>query len=566
MVSKRSKETKPWYVKLFSRARAFLGTFDYVGIVVALVFFCFSVLPSLLPRPWFYQAIISGVSLAVGYGIGAALSAIVRWSVNGEINLPRIAVLWAWRIVVALGPVVMLGYLYIGLKWQDEVRKLVGETSLAHHYYFRTLFLLVVVAFALVLLARAVRRATRLLIRVLDKYLPRRASIVIGLFFVVIFGWWLFSGVFYNFFVTTANRVYASKNDETPSGATKPETANRSGSAESLVSWQSLGYQGRAFIGRGPTTKDISLYTGEPATDPIRVYVGLKSAPNAATRAELAVKELERTHAFDRKVLVLATATGTGWLEPQATDSIEYMYGGDTAIVTQQYSYLPSWISFLVDTQNARDAGRELFDAVYAAWAARPADARPKLIAYGLSLGSFGGQAAYSGVNDMQRSLDGALFVGTPNDTELWRGITDQRDAGSPEWQPVYKGGTAVQFAATNSDLSGQNTVWKTPRILYLQHASDPVVWFNFNLLFHEPDWLKEPRGTDVSTQTRWYPVVTFLQVAIDQFFGVSVPNGHGHNYPDTMVNAWAAVVPPEDWTTAKAAKLQTIIANYQNE
>jgi len=102
--------------------------------------------------------------------------------------------------------------------------------------------------------------------------------------------------------------------------------------------------------------------------------------------------------------------------------------------------------------------------------------------------------------------------------------------------------------------------------VLYMQHASDPVVWFSFDLLLHEPDWLKEPRGPDVSPSMHWYPFVTFFQVAVDQFFGVSVPNGHGHNYPNSIVNEWGAVVPPSGWSQTKATALQAIINTYPNE
>jgi uncharacterized membrane protein len=242
------------------------------------------------------------------------------------------------------------------------------------------------------------------------------------------------------------------------------------------------------------------------------------------------------------------------------------MYGGDTAIVTQQYSYLPSWISFLVDSDKAREAGRTLYEAVYDEWAQQPELTRPKLLAYGLSLGSFGGQAAYGGVNDIKHSIDGALFLGTPSNTELWGEITANRDAGSPQWKPTYKNGATVRFASNNEDITANQQSWQGTRVLYVQHASDPVVWFSFDLALNKPDWLREPRGDDVSPATRWYPFVTFFQVGIDQFFGVNVPNGHGHNYPNTIVNAWNAIAQPEDWNEQKTAKLQAIIDTYSNE
>jgi len=58
----------------------------------------------------------------------------------------------------------------------------------------------------------------------------------------------------------------------------------------------------------------------------------------------------------------------------------------------------------------------------------------------------------------------------------------------------------------------------------------------------------------------RWLPVVTFLQVTIDQFFGTAVPLGQGHNYANSSVAAWALVVPPDGWTAADSARLQKIV------
>ena len=116
--------------------------------------------------------------------------------------------------------------------------------------------------------------------------------------------------------------------------------------------------QGRNFIGRGPDAAALEQFSGKPAVEPIRVYVGVESAPTAEERARSAVQELDRTEALAREVLVVMGTTGTGWIEPQSGDPLEYLWNGDSAEVTIQYSYLPSWISFLVDKQRAEDAGR----------------------------------------------------------------------------------------------------------------------------------------------------------------------------------------------------------------
>ena len=78
-------------------------------------------------------------------------------------------------------------------------------------------------------------------------------------------------------------------------------------------------------------------------------------------------------------MLVVANPTGTGWLQPGAVDALEFLHAGDTAIVSMQYSYLPSWITLLVDPDGSRVAARALFDKVYGHWSALPHDNRPKL-------------------------------------------------------------------------------------------------------------------------------------------------------------------------------------------
>lgn len=551
----------PKLIKTKTKTKQYLVKLNFSGLIFGLIFFCFSVLPSLLPRPWLYQGIISGLSLSFGYGIGVAFSVIVRWVF--EYEPPVNFKLWAWRILLLIGLPIFIIYLYLGSVWQAEVRELIEVDTSSGRYLFRTLLLTLLVSIGLLALGRLLSRFNQFISKQIDKILPRRASIGIGFIVVTLLAWWVLSGVFFNFFVSQSNRIYLKRNSSTPAGVVQPTNSNRSGSGQSLISWDSLGFQGKRFVSGGASVAQLNQFVDSPAQEPIRVYAGVKSADTAIARAELAVAELKRVKAFDKQVLVVATPTGTGWLEPQTVDSLEYMFGGDTAIVAQQYSYLPSWISFLVDQQNARDAGRALYDAVYAEWAKLPVNSRPKLIIYGLSLGSFGGQSAFSGVNHLRLSSDGALFVGTPNETELWRNITAGRDKGSPEWQPIYQNGQAVRFAATNPQIETNQNTWQQPRILYMQHASDPVVWFSFDLLYNKPDWLNEPRGNDVSPTMRWYPFVTFIQVGIDQFFGTTVPNGHGHNYPNTIVNAWESVTFPPNWNQVKSNQLQSLINDY---
>jgi uncharacterized membrane protein len=510
------------------------------------------------------QGFVTGISFAVGYGVGVLLSFLGRKVYRRKVSAKSRRIAWyTLGIVGVSGDIAVISW---SLSWQNQVRALVGEPPLDSAHRVKMFVVATLVAIVLILFARLVYWLIQFVDRKLPRWIPARYAGVIAVV-VVLFGLYLvFTGLAYRGFVSFMNNAYRSTNTTTPAGISRPtNNPYRSGGKDSLITWQSLGKQGRRFTGGGPTTAQLTSFNGSSAAEPIRVYAGLDSAGSAKDRAALAVRELERTGAFDRPVLVVITPTGTGWINPQSADSLEYMWNGNTAMVAIQYSYLPSWISFMVDKENATEAGRELFSQVYARWSQLPEGHRPKLIAYGLSLGSYGMQAAFSGEQDLKARTDGALFVGTPNDTLLWRDIEKHRDSGSPAWQPVYHGGQTTRFAASPADFAKPDGTWGAPRVAYVQHASDPILWWSPNLLFRRPAWLAEPRGRDVTANMHWFPVSTFLQVTVDQFVGVSVPDEHGHNYSTIPVESWTAVVPPAGWTNAQTSRLHALIATYKD-
>ncbi|MGE5762598.1 MAG: alpha/beta-hydrolase family protein [Mycobacterium leprae] len=300
--------------------------------------------------------------------------------------------------------------------------------------------------------------------------------------------------------------------------------------------------------------------TGRRAHDPIRVFAGTSSASDVEARAELAVNDLVRAGGFARRTLLVVTTTGSGWVDPASVDTFEYLTGGDSATIAMQYSYLPSWISYLVDQNEARQAGRELFDAVYERWSNLPADRRPKLYVFGESLGSFGGETAFSGEHDLRNRTSGALFAGPPHFNALYRSFTDQRDAGSREVQAVYKRGRTVRF---DNDPGGRfaptSAPWRGSRVVYLVNPSDPIVWWDTHLILHRPDWLRESRGNDVVPAMTWIPFVSFCQVTADLPFATGVPTGHGHTYSNEYVAAWRSILRPTTWSTQQYARLQAI-------
>ena len=294
----------------------------------------------------------------------------------------------------------------------------------------------------------------------LDRLIPRRLARPLGVVVTAVLVVFLVNGVLFQGLVGLFNEAYSVKDGGTGKGAVQPSAPERSGSPASLVKWEDLGLEGRNFIGKGPTRQQLAEFSGRPALEPVRAYAGLASGGDTADRASLAVRDLQRAGGFERKVLVVATTTGTGWVDPAAVDSLEYEFNGDSAMVAMQYSYLPSAVSFLVDQTKAKDAGRALFDQVYSVWSQLPAGSRPELLVFGESLGTFGGEAAFSGLPDIGARTDGVLWAGPPNFNRLWRDFVGDREPSSPEWLPVYDTGKEVRFADQPSDLGQPATAW----------------------------------------------------------------------------------------------------------
>jgi uncharacterized membrane protein len=544
-----------------SRTRRYLTRFSLAGLTGALICFCLSLTPSLLPRAWYLQAVMSGVTTVIGYGLGVfvgwLLRSLIPWRGGASV---RRAAWWA----LAVGGIVLVPLFgVLGARWQHETRELTGGGQPSEARYALVAGVTILVATALLALCRGLRWIVRLVARPLRRVIPHAAATAAAVVVVCVLLGLLVTGVLSRAALSTANAVFGSRDDTTAPGVAEPSTAQRSGSPESLVPWSTLGRQGRTFVAGGPTVSQLDAFSGKPAVEPIRVYAGLKSADSVAAEAALAVRELDRTGAFGRKVIAVVTTTGTGWVNPAMIDPLEYMYGGDTAVAAIQYSYLPSWISFIADTAVAQEAGRDLFNDVYDHWQQLPAAHRPELVVYGESLGSFGGEAAFSGTEDIRDRTSGILWVGPTNTNSLWQRFVSSRDPGTPEWRPSYQDGKTVRFANAPTDLTQSGAAWQQARVVYLQNASDPIVWWSWQLAFHRPGWLTGPRGPDVSPAMQWYPLVTFWQVVADLALSTAVPPGHGHSYGmRDGASAWASIIPPPGWTAERTDALTQQPAN----
>ncbi len=532
--------------------------YTFVGTAVGLVFLWLSMTPSLLPRGPLYQGVVSGAAGAIGYAIGVFAVWLVRFMLSRD-SSPRPPKI-AWLVLVIVGVVGTVGMIIWFHVWQDHVRDLVGVPRLKWHDYPLAAVLAIVTLFVFVEIGQLFGRLIRFLVRQLNRVAPPRVSSVVAVVLVVALLIAILNGVVLRVGMQFLNNTFESVNNEMDPDSPPPTSTRRSGGPGSLVKWAELGHQGRIFVDGGPSVEELSKFNGAPATEPIRAYAGLESADDIEAAAELAARELERMGGLKRKVVAVGNTTGTGWINAAEADAIEYMFNGDSAIVSMQYSFLPSWLSFLVDKENARHAGQALFEAVSKRVRALPEGQRPKLVVFGESLGSFGGEAPFLSVNNIVARTDGALFSGPTFNNTMWHEATNERDPGSPEWLPIYDQGQNVRFSARASNLGRPAAPWGQPRIVYLQHASDPITWWNPDLLFSEPDWLREPPGYDRPTDMFWFPVVTFLQVTADMAVAIDVPDGHGHRYVKDVVNAWAEILQPPGWTPEKTERLRGLV------
>jgi uncharacterized membrane protein len=527
------------------------------GVLFGTIFFALSLSPSLLPRPFVVQGVLSGLSFAFGYGLGVALLRL--WAIL-ELPVPEQRIRQALTLAGgALCAVVAIVFLWQASAWQNSLRAMMGMDE---DWGLQPAIMGPVAALVFVLLltlARLFRRLFRYLSRKLGAHVPSRVSYSVSIVVTLVIFWAWIDGVLVNALLETADRSFqqldALIEDELP----RPSRPEQTGSGQSLVAWSSLGRQGRRFVSGGPDEQALAAFFDAELAAPVRVYVGLNSADSPEARARLALEELKRAGGFEKSVLLLATPTGTGWIDPAGQDTVEYLLRGDVATVAVQYSYLSSPLALLEKGAYGAETARVVFREIYGYWAALPADSRPRLFLSGLSLGSLNSDLSFDLFDIIDDPFDGVLWVGPPFRNESWRRITRERDPGSPAWLPRFRAGAVVRFMNESSGAETGYGDWGDFRIVVLQYASDPITFFEPSAAWRSPAWMQAPRGPGVTPDLRWFPIVTMLQLAADMVVGTA-PRGFGHEYaPADYIRAWMALIGTPGWSPAEVKRLQSL-------
>jgi uncharacterized membrane protein len=331
-----------------------------------------------------------------------------------------------------------------------------------------------------------------------------------------------------------------------------PGTGHCTGGPGSLVPWSRLGRQGRRFITNAPTPEDINSIMGTDASvEPVRVFVGYDGARTVEGRVALALAELKRTGAYDRKLMIVSAPAGTGYVNTLPMEVADYTMHGDVASVAIQYARLPSLLA-LHQTPVGAQAHRLLLEGIAIELSEMPPDDRPTVVVYGESLGAWAGQDAFIG-DELQQldalGVEKALWVGTPYYSKF------RNEALADE---ALNGGLVEEVNAVE-DLEAPPS---QRRVTFLTHHNDPINLINATLFLREPPWLTQsPRKPGLPEDQVWVPMLTALQSMVDAVNatnpipGVFRATGHdyrldlprvtvaAYNLPEPTAEQWAALM-----------------------
>ncbi|MEI6622516.1 MAG: alpha/beta-hydrolase family protein [Actinomycetes bacterium] len=330
--------------------------------------------------------------------------------------------------------------------------------------------------------------------------------------------------------------------------AIAPDLPEVTGSPASHIDWSKQSREGRRWLSMVLRQPNIAAVMGEDAKQPIRVYAALSVVDSDEARADLLLAELDRTHAFERSVLALFSPTGSGYVNYVACETLEYLTRGDCASACIEYSVLPSSMSLMAVPLGARQT-RLVVDKIVQRLLQMPADARPKFVLFGESLGSQVSQAMFTGqgVDGPDAiGLQAAVWIGTPSAStwrkQLWG---DRTISESPQVGP---GDAYLPRCIRDWDELPDDDRDRV-RYLLLQNGDDPIPKFGERLLWCRPDWLgpsdSRPPGSPIGT--RWVPFVTFFQTFVDMINALAPTPGEfvegGHDYrvaiPDALRIVW---------------------------
>lgn len=439
--------------------------------------------------------------------------------------------------------------------WQNALHTAMGLPPVETVRPFTIAWVSIVVASLLIAIGRAFRKAALVIARRLSPIMPERLALVLGILLAVLFFNFIGNDVIIKRAFVAFDASYLRLDQAMPVHDAAPTDPMKTGGPGSMVAWEGIGAQGRSRVADPLNAAGIAEIAGTQAMEPLRVYVGLGSAEEAEDRAQLALQEAIRVGAFDRSTLVIATPTGTGWIDPSSMMPLEVLTRGDVATISVQYSYLPSWLSLIAVPEYGAETARATFAAIHGYWRNLPAETRPRLYLFGLSLGSLNSDLSADFYDLISAPYHGAYWVGPPFGSRSWRQITAGRVDGTPEWLPRFRDGSVVRFL-------NQTDMPDAGKALGADADCLPAICLGRDHLLLPLDPVERARldegaarprcdqGASLDTCQSPWPV--------DLMTATTAPMGHGHVYAgEDYLQGWPALLLPEGWDPAALDRLR---------
>jgi uncharacterized membrane protein len=346
--------------------------------------------------------------------------------------------------------------------------------------------------------------------------------------------------------------------------STPPSNEFVSGGPASVSPFEELGLQGRRFVTEVVPPDVIDETLGETgAMHPVRVYIGVESEPIYATgRSELALQEMERLGAFERKFMLLVSPTGTGWVDHTVVETAEILARGDIATVCIQYGKAPSFLE-VQGVSLGRAQFRQLLWGVRQRLMGVAEDDRPKVLVFGESLGAWSSSDVimHQGIAGFDHyGIENALWFGLPGLARWSR--TGMREGRNPLTPP----GTVAAFDRFEQYQELSIDERSALRAVIVDHDNDPISQLSLRLAVKRPPWLDGDPRRNVPEGMRWQPIITFIQILADAMNAmVTIPGEYksfGHDYrADTLDFVGAAYDLPPITEDQAHATHETLIA-----
>ena len=221
-------------------------SFSTCGLLLGALFFAASLTPSLLPRTYLTQGVLSGFSLAAGYGIGVFGCWLWAYMQVPQFkgHLLRIA-----KLAAAIGcAIVAIIFLWQAARWQNSIRELMKLEPVDTMYPLEVALIALAVFAILLVLGRFFRLTLRLVVTGVNRFLPRRVSNVIGVVAAVALFWSVINGVLFRVALAVADASYREFDKLIEPETVPPTDPLKTGSNASLLGWRELGRAGREFI------------------------------------------------------------------------------------------------------------------------------------------------------------------------------------------------------------------------------------------------------------------------------------------------------------------------------